>query len=154
MGRAYRSRDRKHNRHEQSAASRSGRTGPRLTVVTPVAMTRLDKGAVVWAHVPYVDGTGEKTRPAVVCSRSHRDVALLPVTTTRTRFRHPDHYVEILDLEDAGITRESAVALQRVSVDRIDILDITGRLSTADSLRVFGIEQPSVASSDRFARVG
>ena len=154
MGRAYRSRERTHNRRERSAASRTGRAGPRLTVVAPVAMTRLDQGAVVWAHVPYVDGTGEKTRPAVVCSRSGREVVLLPVTITRSRFRHPDRYVEILDLEDAGITRESAVALQAVPVDRIDVLDITGHLSPVDAIRVFGSGHVATSSDDRFARVG
>lgn len=154
MGRAYRATRAKHNRQGAAAPGPTRGRGARLTVVQTVAMTRLDQGTVVWAHVPFVDGTSEKTRPAVVCERSRRDVTLLPITTSRTRFRRPDHHVELLDLESAGIHRESAVALQPVPVDRIDIIDITGRLSPDDALRVFGTTHSVADSAVRFAHVG
>src|SRR5436309_3562480 len=44
----------------------------------PVAKSRLRPGVVVWAHVPYVEQEGWKTRPAVVVSVDGRNVSLFP----------------------------------------------------------------------------
>jgi hypothetical protein len=95
-------------------------------------------GVVVWAHVPFEDGSGEKTRPAVVVSASAHDVVVRPVTTTASRHRHSRHYVEIIDLTDAGVLHPCAVANRTIEVPRIDLINITGELSTADAERVFG----------------
>lgn len=137
MGRGYSGKTAKRNGCR--ARSEGGRVQPpRLSVVKPVPRSRLTTGAVVWAHVPYRDGTGEKTRPAVVVSTTSHEVVILPVTTSPNRLRHPDWYVEVQDLDRAGILHPSAVALQPVVVDRIDLINITGELSPADAERVLG----------------
>jgi len=106
---------------------------PNLCVVRPVAKTKLVAGAVVWAHVPYEDDDGEKTRPAVVVERRGRTVVLKPGTTSSTWRRYPHRYVEISDLETAGLRRPTAVRCDEVIVDLIEVIDLVGTLSDEDA---------------------
>jgi len=99
-----------------------------MNTVQRIPRTQLKPGTVVWAHVPYADGTGEKSRPAVVLSRQGRDIELLPATTSNRRHRFPGRYVEIRDLESAGLNRATGVSLQPVVADVIEIISITGSL--------------------------
>ena len=131
MSRAYR----EHRTEHKDMRVRQVRT-PRLTVVKPVPKNRLTPGAVVWAHVPFEDGKGEKTRPAVVVSASSREVVVLPTTTSAKRHRFPASYVELCDLESAGISRPSGVSSRTVTLDRIELVDIVGYLSDEDFDRV------------------
>lgn len=125
---------------------------PRLSIVEPVPRGRLTAGVVVWAHVPYRDGTGEKTRPAVVLSATSHEVMVLAVTTSSKRLSYPWRYVELLDRERAGILRPSAVDLEPISIDRIDVVNITGELSTADAERVLGpFTETGTAQVERYA---
>ncbi len=137
MSRGYRGKATKRN--GCSARADVGRVqAPRLSVVKSVPRSRLTAGVVVWAHVPFRDGSGEKARPAVVVATSSHDVVILPVTTSPNRHRHPNQYVELHDLDRAGILHPSAVALTPVTVRRIDLVNITGELSAADAERVLG----------------
>lgn len=134
------------NRHGQRRNKRRGQwskpqPSPRpaqLTVVEQVALNRLHSGVVVWAHVPFSERDDEKTRPAVVVGRKGRMVELLPVTTSLTRFRRPHQYVEVQDLDAAGLTRASGVQRRPVTVDRIEIVSVVGELSEPDLLAVLG----------------
>src|SRR4051812_12725651 len=103
MGRHY-SEQRGRRKDRQTVEGHTSRH-PRLSIVKPVPRSRLVAGIVVWAHVPYEDGTGEKTRPAVVLSASGHKVVVLPATTSPSRLRYPDLYVEVADLDGAGIVR-------------------------------------------------
>lgn len=97
---------------------------------------RLEPGTVVWAHVPYREGGGEKLRPAVVSQTGDGGARLWKVTSSATRLHHPFH-VEITDLGPAGLTRPCAIDVREpVAVDRLDIVSIAGKLSADDYLRL------------------
>lgn len=114
-----------------------------MSIVRPVPLTRLTPGTVVWAHVPFSDGTGEKSRPAVVVATRGRNIELLPATTSPTR-RSQAGFVPLADLGAAGLERDSSVRLDPVTVDRIEIISITGQLACLDAARL-GIASPEVA---------
>jgi len=118
---------RKNRRNGTVTPSRDRKVVP-MSIVRRIPRTQLTPGTVVWAHVPFADGTGEKSRPAVVLSRQGRDVELLPATTSMRRHRYPGQYVEIEDLESAGLNRATGVSLRPVIVDIIEIISITGSL--------------------------
>ena len=122
----------RNKRRERWAKPAAGRRLPKLAVVEIVPMNRLRLGLVVWAHVPFQDDDGEKTRPAIVVRTADRTVELLPVTTSQARFRRPHQHVEIGDLDIAGLDRPSAAQLRTVSVDRIELVHIVGELSDTD----------------------
>jgi hypothetical protein len=123
---------RRNKRRERWAKPSTDRRLPNLAVVEAVPMNRLHRGVVVWAHIPFQYDDGEKTRPAVVIGVSGRTVELLPVTTTQSRFGRPHLYVEVQDLDPAGLLRASGVHLRPVAVDRIELVHIVGELSEAD----------------------
>lgn len=106
-----------------------------MSVVRPVPLNRLLPGTVVWAHVPFADGTGEKARPAIVRSTNGREIELLPATTSAARFG-AHGYCQILDLDSAGLDRRSTVRCEAVTVDRIEIISITGHLAAHDAARL------------------
>lgn len=105
---------------------------PNLTVVRPVPATKLVLGAVVWAHVPYTDREGYKTRPAVVAAADRHSAVLLPGSTSGTRLRLPERYQELTDLADAGLSRPTGIRLQPTVVERLDLVDLCGDLSDDD----------------------
>ena len=103
-----------------------------MSVVRPVPLNQLHPGTVVWAHIPFADGTGEKARPAVVRSTRGREIELLPATTSTARFNAPG-YSQIIDLDTAGLHRRTTVHHRTVTVDRIEIINITGRVAAHDA---------------------
>lgn len=105
---------------------------PNLNRVRRIPRTHLTPGTVVWAHVPFEDADAEKTRPAVVVRRSRRDIELFPGTSSESRFRHPTRYMEIEDLDMAGLARPTGVRLTSVVVDIIEIIEIVGSLGDDD----------------------
>jgi hypothetical protein len=109
---------------------------PNLSRFEPVPKCRLVRGAVVWAHIPFEEGEGEKTRPAVVIERRGRNVVLKPATTSSSWRRYPHRYVEIQDIGVAGLRRPTAVRSDQVIVDLIEIVDLVGRLSEEDAVAV------------------
>lgn len=115
-------------RNNQTVTPSRDRKVVPMSVVRRIPRTQLTPGTVVWAHVPFADGTGEKSRPAVVLSRQGRDIELLPATTSMRRHDYPHKYVEIEDLESAGLNRATGVSLRPVVVDIIEIISITGSL--------------------------
>jgi len=100
-------------------------------------MNRLRPGVVVWAHVTFADGTGEKTRPAVVVGTRGREVVVHPVTSSSRRHGFPQRYVELEDLAAAGVTRPCAVSVIEVVIDRIEVISVVGALSDVDGSAVF-----------------
>lgn len=122
-----------------------GRGNTRARVVAelrrarPVARTRLSRGTVVWARIPYVDDPdGSKLRPAVVASIDGRTVTVLPITSSlKDSVRQSAHYVTLRDWEEAGLTRPCLVTRRLVAVDVIDVATVAGELTSADEDRVF-----------------
>ncbi|MEQ8717767.1 MAG: type II toxin-antitoxin system PemK/MazF family toxin [Acidimicrobiales bacterium] len=105
-----------------------------VRAVIHVPLTQLTAGTIVWAHVPYVESEGYKTRPAVVLDRDGRDIELLALTSSLRRFDMPDRYVELSELEPTGLDRPCGIRMTpSVVVDRIDILSIAGHLSERDA---------------------
>jgi len=111
---------------------------PRMALVEVVAMNRLRPGVVVWAHVPYVDGEGEKTRPAIVVSTRGRDVQILPVTTKPSYGPARTEYVAIGDCVAAGLDRSSSVRFRPITVDRLEVVMVVGELAPTDRHAVLG----------------
>lgn len=140
MSSRYLGKGKRHNR-KVGPGRDSEEQGPKvrkLNEVRPVAKKRLRQGAVVWARVPFADGTGEKKRPAVVEERVGRTVTLRPITTSNNRHRLNAH--EVIDLTAAGLIRPSGVGLQSRQVDLIDVLSVVGELGHDDEAGVFGID--------------
>ncbi|MDA8045209.1 MAG: hypothetical protein M0Z30_08245 [Actinomycetota bacterium] len=111
---------------------------PHLSCVEPVAKRRLRTGAVVWAHVPFRELDDDKTRPAVVQETRGRVVTVLAGSSSLTRRRYPDLYVELSDLAAAGLRRPTGVRRAVLfAVDLSDVLSITGELGAQDMASVF-----------------
>ena len=123
-------------RRSREVECHAGPARPRLTVVKAVARNRLHPGAVVWAHIPFDEIGEEKSRPAVVVGTAGERVTVLPISSSATRLRYPDHYVEVDDLGTAGLTRSSAVRLRPVEIDRIELVCVCGQLGDEDQHQV------------------
>src|SRR6266849_580079 len=100
--------------------------------VKPAAASRLLPGIVVWARVPYAEADNWKTRPAVVKSVVGRQVTLLPGTSSNSRLRFPNKYVEVAQPVDCGLTRPTGFRRQEVTVDIIEVEDIVGALDASN----------------------
>lgn len=110
---------------------------PKLACVKPVPANQLTFGTVVWAHIPFAECSGHKTRPAVVVAADRHHVVVLPGFTGAKRLHYPDRYLEITDLGDAGLSRPTGLRREVVRLERVELLNICGALSDddADSLR-------------------
>jgi mRNA-degrading endonuclease toxin of MazEF toxin-antitoxin module len=104
---------------------------PDLAVVRPIALGSLEPGSVVWTRIRYRDGSGDKTRPAVVIARTGRTILVAPATTSVDRALALGA-VRIENLASAGLGRATAVQPRLVEVDRIDLVDRVGRLAEDD----------------------
>ena len=133
----YAARHGQRQRRRNDVASQPASKAPSLSTVKPLALNRLQPGVVVWAHIAFEDGTGEKTRPAVVVRAGSRDVVVRAVTSAVSRFRFPHLHIELADLTAAGVSRPCAVKTTEVEVDRIDVLHVVGELSDEDRAAVF-----------------
>jgi hypothetical protein len=129
--RLYSEKQRKHNNRVASTSIRA-KVVP-LSIVKPVPLNRLTTGTVVWAHIPFADGTGQKSRPAVVAKTKGRDITVLPGTTSNKRFRFETGYQEVGDLESAGLHRPTGINRIAITVDRSEIISICGRLAEEDA---------------------
>jgi hypothetical protein len=105
----------------------------------PVPINAFREGVVVWADIPFADGTGSKGRPAVVVDASGSAVTLLPVTSSPSRRHFPRLYVELSDWDEAGLNRPCAVQQRLVRVDRSSVSEILGKLDPYDHSVVFGL---------------
>jgi hypothetical protein len=122
-----------------------GRGNTRARVVAelrrarPIARTRLARGTVVWARIPFIDDPGaSKLRPAVVAAIDGRTVTVLPITSSlKDSVQRSPHYVALREWADAGLTRPCLVTLRRVAVDVIDVATVAGDLTRDDEERVF-----------------
>lgn len=110
---------------------------PNLTSVKPVPASQLTFGTVVWAHIPFAECSGHKTRPAVVVAADRHHAALLPGFTGAKRLHYPDRYLELTDLDAAGLLRPTGLRLEAVCLERLEIINISGALDPddADALR-------------------
>ena len=103
--------------------------------VTKVAHRFLQPGTVVRADIPFADGTGRKVRPSVVVSASRLAVELIPCTSSPRATKGSD--VAINDLPAAGLHKPTRARTGRtVSVDRVAVVQVLGRLSSADLVAV------------------
>lgn len=101
-----------------------------------VPRRRLTPGTVVWAHVPFEHGEGEKLRPAVVVGCDGRGVRIRRLSSSATRLRF-DFYLDVVDLDAAGLDRPCGIDLRSSTVvDLIEVVDIVGELSDADFVRL------------------
>jgi hypothetical protein len=120
-----------------------------LSNVRLIPRTRLTPGTVIWAHVPFEDTEGEKTRPAVVIDLRGRDVVILPGTTAPARKTLGPRYVEVTDLDAAGLYRPTGIRQSEVVIDLIEIIDIVGTLSDPDASRILEAAIDRLSSTSR-----
>lgn len=123
-----------HTNHRRKKYKTPARPGIRIAQTDskstkPVALSRLVPGTVVYARIPYRDGTGEKVRPAVVIRKEGQKIF---VTTTSSGLRGP----EIIEHAGTGLSRRSHLRLDLVEVARVDVLDIIGEVSSDDWARI------------------
>jgi hypothetical protein len=131
--------------HRPHDGRRRARVVAELRRARPVARTRLTRGTVIWARVPYVeDPDDSKLRPAVVSSIDGRTVSVLPVTSSqKDSVRQSSFYILLRDWADAGLTRPCLVTRRLVEIDIIDVATVAGALSDVDVARVFADDQPA-----------
>lgn len=129
---------RRNKRRDRWNKPTTARPTPHLAIVEHIAMSRLSTGVVVWAHVPFAESDGEKTRPAVVVGRHGRNIELLPISTSPARFRFNGTHHELTDLDSAGLDRASGVRMASVTVDRIEVIQVVGELGPDDRAAIFG----------------
>ena len=60
---------RRNKRREKWNKPSQHTTTPSLATVELVSTRSLQRGVVVWAHIPFAEGNGEKTRPEI--GRAH-----------------------------------------------------------------------------------
>jgi hypothetical protein len=110
--------------------------------VTHAPLRFLDRGAVVRASFPFVDGADSKVRPAVVIGKSGRQVCLMQLTTSKRTSFETD--VDLLDLAAAGLHRATTARRARLAtVDYLSVIEVLGHLSARDEHRV--LASPSAA---------
>jgi hypothetical protein len=110
----------------------------------PIARNRLRPGLVVWAHIPFVDRAGWKTRPTIVVSVNREKVCVLPAYSTPSRWRFASRYVELRDLDQCRLPRRTGVRLRPIMIDAIEIVSVAGELNPDDWDRI-----SLLAASDR-----
>lgn len=104
----------------------------------PVPMKALRPGVVVWAEVPFDDGSASKGRPAVVVDMHERTVEVLPITSSPGRRRRPAQHLELIGWAEAGLTRPSAVRRLPSRVALLSVSEILGKLTNRDAEAVLG----------------
>ena len=135
----YRLRDIGVRRWRQQREYREYRlSAQRLCAAKPVAKSRLGPGVVVWARVPFVDIDGWKTRPAVVKTVQGRLVSLAPGSSSASRWRFPNEFIEVTNLADSGLRRPTGFRRRDVTVDIVDVVDIVGNLADTDLAALLG----------------
>lgn len=86
----------------------------------PVALSSIERGAVVEAIIPFADGTGWKRRPAIVVDRLGTEVTLVPCFTRR---RELPWDCELEPRLQAQFSRPTVLRPRKtVTVDRIDVI--------------------------------
>ncbi len=135
----YRQRDIGVRRWRQNREYREYRLfAQRLCAAKPVAKSRLGPGVVVWARVPFVDIDGWKTRPAVVKTVQGRLVSLAPGSSSASRWRFPNEFVEVTNLANSGLRRPTGFRRRDVTVDIAEVVDIVGNLADPDLVALLG----------------
>jgi mRNA-degrading endonuclease toxin of MazEF toxin-antitoxin module len=114
--------------------------------VKPVALRNLQPGTVVYAHVPFADGTGSKARPAVVLRADTHTVDVAPITS-RDRRDHPA-YTGLSSWRGAGLSRPSFAARQVIQIPRSAVYSVVGTL-TDDDFALVARATCAVGSSSR-----
>jgi hypothetical protein len=134
-----------HGNHHRSRGGartqgRSGRADARRSwpvpgtshkAIKPPALSSLEAGTVVLAHVPFAERDDWKTRPAVILTVGDRAVVVQPVTSSWTRGAFG--CLELADWSDAGLSRPCALMRRSVNLDRrLDLISVIGHLSARD----------------------
>jgi hypothetical protein len=129
---------RRHDPGPDATLRRVNKRIRRLNCPQPPAKAALRPGTVVWAEIPFADGSGTKTRPAVVIERARRYVVVRPVTSAPKRARYARTQTELSGWKSAGLSRPSAVQSRLVELDRSAVGDVVGVLAGADRTAIIG----------------
>ena len=123
---------RPHREADERQARQREKVATTLRGAKAIPARQLKPGVVAYAQVPFADGTGWKSRPAVVVSVQGREVVVRPITTRREWKIRSALSVPLRDWEKAGLSRPSEVAPLSVVLDRMEVTGIVGRLTDAD----------------------
>ena len=114
---------------------RAQRVNRSIRTVRPVPARRLQRGTIVWAHGPFADTDDWKLRPGLVTGADRSTLRLHPISSALSRLGRPG-YLEITDLDAAGLDRPSGMNLLReVELARIEVVHLAGALSAVDGIR-------------------
>jgi hypothetical protein len=138
---------RPHRDEVERQARQREKVATTLRGAKPVATRQLKPGTVAYAQVPFADGTGWKSRPAVIVSVRGREVVVRPITTRREWKPRTAVSVPLRDWEAAGLSRPSQVSPLSVALDRMAVTGIVGRLSDVDLTAVQNSTRPAAAGS-------
>lgn len=89
-------------------------------------------GAVVVADVPFDDGVGGKTRPAVVIAVSDDEVVVRPCYSEGGMQSRRWQSHQVRDLAAAGATKQSWIEPDARTIPRHDVGEVVGRLADDD----------------------
>ena len=103
-----------------------------MRVGQPVALRFLQPGAVVLARISFSDSDDYKVRPVIIDSLTADGIRAHKCTTSLARLRRRELYVEISDLESAGLTRPTGIQREVLRITADLIVEVRGRLCGED----------------------
>lgn len=99
----------------------------------PNGRAHLAYGTVIYAEVPFWDGTANtKRRPAMVVHVDGETLLVCPITSNSGWYRRIGAYPRLVFWGEAGLARPSFLVPYLVSVDHTAVLNVKGRLHDAD----------------------
>ncbi len=119
-------------RHVRSGTSKPSAAAT-LLQARPIPRNALHAGVVVYAPIPFDDGTGSKTRPSVVLSSTQHDVTVLPLTTSKRDLAHLG-WISLVDWAAANLSQPCRAKPLPVVIERRELIAVIGALSDRDRL--------------------
>lgn len=100
-----------------------------------IPRTKVVTGAVMLARIAYAEVADYKIRPVVVIASDGRTVTVRPCTSSIRGLQRRDA-VMLLDLDEAGLHRSTAVLAHSVCLPLEDLVAVQGKLCGRDLARI------------------
>jgi hypothetical protein len=103
--------------------------------IASIPRNKVVTGAVMLARIAYAEVADYKIRPVVVITSNGRTVTVRPCTSSFRGLLRPDA-VMVLDLDEAGLTRSTAVLAHSITLTLEDLVAVQGKLCDRDLARI------------------
>jgi hypothetical protein len=100
-----------------------------------IPRTKVVTGAVLLARIAYAEVADYKIRPVVVIASDGRTVTVRPCTSSFRGLQQPGA-VTVRDLDEAGLSRSTAVLAHSISLTLDDLVAVQGKLCDRDLARI------------------